>query len=85
MPPLHAPDADATLRALRAVQSLGWMLRPVLVRAWFDEASAMHDGAALPIAAADALRLACVLLDSPLPRGLERQYIEPFPRKESKA
>jgi hypothetical protein len=84
-PPLVAPDADATLRALRAVQSLGWMLRPVLVRAWFDEASAAHYGATLPIDAADALRLTCGLLDSPLPRGLERQYIEPFPRKETKA
>ena len=80
MPPREPPDVDATLRALRVLQALPWMLRPVLARAWFDEALKVNDGAALPIAAADVLRLACGLLDSPLPAALARQYIEPVCR-----
>ena len=77
LPPREPPDADATGRALRVVQSLPWMLRPVLVRLWHDTALGFSGGPSLHPEAADALRLSCALLDSPLPPGLARQYIEP--------
>jgi hypothetical protein len=76
LPPRDANDIDAALRALRVLQSLPWMLRPVLVRAWFDAARELTDGPMLHAEAADALRLCCVLLDSPVPPELARQYIE---------
>jgi hypothetical protein len=69
-------DIDATLRSLRTLQGLPWMLRPVLARTWFDAARALTEGPVLHPMAADALRLACLLLDSPLPPELARQYIE---------
>lgn len=84
--PIAAPrreghDIDATLRALRTLQTLPWLLRPVLVRRWFDAARALTDGQVLHDDAADALRLACVLLDSPVPPELGRQYIEVEPAR----
>jgi hypothetical protein len=69
-------DIDASLRALRVLQSLPWLLRPVLVRSWFDAARALTEGPVLHPDAADALRLTCVLLDSPVPPELAHQYIE---------
>ncbi|HET9978770.1 MAG TPA: hypothetical protein VFQ20_15135 [Burkholderiaceae bacterium] len=75
-PERQGHDIDASLRALRTLQALPWLLRPVLVRRWFDAARSLTDGPALHPAAADALRLACVLLDSPVPPELGRQYIE---------
>jgi hypothetical protein len=72
-------DIDATLRALRLLQTLPWLLRPVLVRSWFDAARALTEGPALHAVAADALRLSCVLLDSPVPPELAQQYIEVDP------
>lgn len=69
-------DIDASLRALRALQGLPWMMRPVLVRSWYDAARELTEGPLLHEEAADALRLACVLLDSPVPPELGRQYIE---------
>lgn len=72
-----APDGDAMLRALRAIQALPWMLRPVLVRRWFAAAAGFAGGPALPHEAADALRLVCLLLDSPMPVDLARQFAEP--------
>jgi hypothetical protein len=81
-PPRHeGHDVDATLRALRTLQTLPWLLRPVLVRRWFDAARSLTDGPALHADAADALRLACVLLDSPVPPELGRQYIEVEPAR----
>jgi hypothetical protein len=73
-------DGDTLLRALRVIQSLPWMLRPVLVRTWFEAAAALTGGRPLPPDAADALRLTCLLLDSPMPEGLARQFIEPDDR-----
>ena len=70
------PDIDASLRALRVLQGMPWLLRPVLVRSWFDAARGLTDGPVLHPDAADALRLSCVLLDSPVPPELGRQYIE---------
>lgn len=76
LPPRGEPDIDASLRALRVLQALPWLLRPVLVRRWFDAARELTDGPVLHPDAADALRLSCVLLDSPVPPELGRQYIE---------
>jgi hypothetical protein len=74
------PDADGLVNALADVQSLPWMLRPVLVRAWIDAAWRALPGPqrAWPEEAADALRLAALLLDCPLPPELARHYV-PLP------
>lgn len=70
-------DGDTLSRAMRTVQALPWMLRPVLVRVWFEEAGALARGRNLSAAAADALRMTALLLDSPLPAGLAARFIEP--------
>jgi len=81
MPPRERRDVDATLRALRVLQTLPWLLRPVLVRTWFDAARMLTDGPVLHPVAADALRLTCTLLDSPVPPELGLQYIEVEPAR----
>jgi Zn-dependent protease with chaperone function len=77
LPPCEAPDADGLVHALQEVQALPWMLKPVLVRAWVDAALVHKAPGALAAEAADALRLASALLDSPLPPELARHYVEP--------
>ncbi len=79
LPPRERHDIDGTLRALRVLQALPWMLRPVLVRTWFEAARVLTEGPVLHPVAADALRLSCTLLDSPVPPDLGRQYIEVEP------
>jgi hypothetical protein len=79
LPPCQAPDADGLVHALQELQTLPWMLKPVLVRAWTDAALRHKPPGPLPGEAADALRLACALLDSPLPPELARHYVEPTP------
>lgn len=74
--PRGRPDSDAMLRSLRGVQALPWMQRPVLARAWYDAAAEVLEGDALPIESADAMRLACTLLDCPMPVELSQQYFE---------
>lgn len=76
LPTCLPPDADGLVHALHDVQSLPWMLKPVLVRAWLDTALQHKNANALYPEAADALRLACTLLDSPLPPELARHYVE---------
>lgn len=70
------PDGDALAHALLEVQTLPWMLRPVLVRAWVDAAGQVGTRVGLSQTAADALRLVAGLLDSPLPPELARRYTE---------
>jgi len=77
LPPCEAPDADHLVHALQDVQALPWMLKPVLVRAWLDAALLHKDSNSLAPETADALRLASLLLDSPLPPELARHYVEP--------
>ncbi|MBC7955841.1 MAG: M48 family metalloprotease [Cytophagales bacterium] len=77
LPPCEAPDADGLVHALQDVQALPWMLKPVLVRAWLDAALIHKAPGPLSPDAADALRLAAALLDSPLPPELARHYVEP--------
>ena len=81
LPPRERHDIDATLRALRVLQAMPWLLRPVLVRRWFDAARTLTEGPVLHPVAADALRLTCTLLDSPVPPELSRQYIEVEPAR----
>ncbi len=79
VPAREGYDIDAALRALRELQAMPWLLRPMLVRSWFDAARTLTDGPMLHPGAADALRLSCVLLDSPVPPELGQQYIEVEP------
>ena len=81
VPSRQGYDIDAALRALRVLQAMPWLLRPVLVRSWFDAARALTDGPQLHAATADALRLSCVLLDCPVPPELGQQYIEFEPKE----
>ena len=61
------PDANALVSALHDVQALPWMLRPVLVRRWVDAAVALSPAGQLGAPAAEALRIAAHLLESPQP------------------
>jgi hypothetical protein len=81
LPPRERHDIDASLRALRVLQAMPWLLRPVLVRSWYDAARVLTDGPVLDPTAADALRLTCSLLDSPVPPELGRQYVEVEPAR----
>jgi len=76
VPACSTPDGDGLAHALDEVESLPWMLRPVLLRDWVDAALATGERTRLRPCAADALRLAAGLLDSPLPPELARHYIE---------
>jgi len=77
VPALQLPGGDALVHALQQLQAMAWMQRPVLVRHWVDAALARRERGRLRDSAADALRLSCALLDSPLPPELARHYIEP--------
>lgn len=74
-PPFEAPDAESVFEALARLQTLSWMQRPVVVRSWVAAALKANGGVRLGDAAADALRLTCILLDSPQPPELLRHYI----------
>jgi hypothetical protein len=70
------PDANALVSALHDVQALPWMLRPVLVRRWVDAAIALSPAGRLGAPAAEALRIAARLLDSPLPPAVAACFVE---------
>jgi hypothetical protein len=70
------PDGEALALALGDVQSMSWMLRPVLMRLWVDAALRVGRRARLAPPSADALRLVAGLLDSPMPPDLSRLYNE---------
>jgi len=79
-PTCHVPDVDGLGRALQTLQALGWMHRPVLARLWTDAASTrpglfVRAGEDLPVAA-EALWLACTLLDTPQPPALSCHFIQ---------
>ncbi len=78
-PACQVPDGNDLVLSLQALQALSWMHRPVLARTWVDLA---HDtrctgGVALDLTGAEALRIACSLLDTPLPPALERHFRTP--------
>ncbi|MGZ5769126.1 MAG: hypothetical protein ACXWJ9_18150 [Caldimonas sp.] len=74
-PQFEAPDAESVFEALARLQTLSWMQRPVVVRSWVAAALKENGGVRLGDSAADALRLTCILLDSPQPPELARHYI----------
>lgn len=75
--PGNAPDADALMHALAGVQELSWMLRPLLLKAWVEEAVNHSAHGVLSDQTADVLRLAGGLIDAPLPPMLEAHYPKP--------
>lgn len=76
IPPWQRPDIDALVHALNGLQGMSWMQRPQIVRAWVICAFPPGRPGPLPQVAADALRLSCLLMDSPMPAELARQYVE---------
>ncbi len=68
------PDADALMHALAGVQELSWMIRPVLLRAWVEEALNHSTGGLMSNDTANALRLMAGLMDSPMPPALASHY-----------
>ncbi|MDQ5895960.1 MAG: hypothetical protein QG612_46 [Pseudomonadota bacterium] len=87
-PTCQVPDVDQLGRALQTLSGLGWVHRPLLAKAWVDAAdtrpglrSRLEDP--LPVAA-EALRLACVLIDTPLPPALAAHFIHE-PEQEPRA
>jgi len=75
IPEWQPPKAEAMVEALLKLQTLSWMQRPVIVRNWVTSAISLSRGLRLGDLSADALRLTCGLLDSPLPPELARHYI----------
>ena len=79
VPPCAPPDNDGLVHALQELQALTWMQRPVLARGWVTAAKQHSRYHRLGDGAADALRLSCALIDSPLPPELERHYGDAAP------
>ena len=75
IPEWQPPNAEAMVEALAKMQTLSWMQRPVIVRNWVTTAIHLSRAQRLGDLSADALRLTCGLLDSPLPPELARHYI----------
>jgi hypothetical protein len=75
IPAWRAPTAETMVEALAKMQTLSWMQRPVVVRNWVAAAIGRRRGLGLGDLSADALRLSCGLLDSPLPPELSRHYV----------
>ena len=75
-----APDVDGLVQALRQMQALPWLQRPMVVRAWVSAALKHSGEGRLAVEAADALRMSCTLLDSPMPPELAAHYIQSPPQ-----
>lgn len=75
IPACDPPPAEAMAEALKQMQTLSWMKRPLVVRYWLTAITVRNRGVRLDDGAADALRLSCALLDSPQPPDLARHYI----------
>jgi hypothetical protein len=74
-PPWKAASADVMVAALGRLQTLSWMQRPIIARTWIVIALQHSRGARLSDLSADALRLMCGLLDSPVPPELARHFV----------
>jgi hypothetical protein len=69
-----SPSGEAALHALATLQTLAMMQRPVMARSWAIAALKHAPRQAWTDSAADALRLTCGLLDTPLPIELARHF-----------
>ncbi len=74
-PAWRPPSSDTMVAALKRLQLMSWMRRPVVIGLWVSLAQKHTYNGRLSDLSADALRLSCFLLDSPLPPELARQYI----------
>lgn len=78
-PACQVPDGDELVHALADLQRLSWMQRPVLVRTWVQAALKVTErlwrGEPLTLDAAEALRIAALLLDSPVPGAVAERFI----------
>jgi hypothetical protein len=74
IPPCDMPASEVLTQALQELQALPWMQRPSLVRGWVTAAIDASPEGKLSRPAADALRLSCALLDSPMPPELSRHF-----------
>jgi len=74
LPGCDPPSGEDMVRALSTLQSLSVMQLPMLPRGWVAAALKVSRRVTLSDAAADALRLSCALLDTPMPPELERHY-----------
>lgn len=78
-PICQVPDGDQLVHAVADLQQLSWMQRPVLVRTWAQAALKVTErlwrGEPLTLDAAEALRIAALLLDSPVPGAVAERFI----------
>jgi hypothetical protein len=74
IPACAPPDTEGLVYSLQTLQSVAWMQRPALVRGWVTAAIQHSRYGRLTDTAADALRLSCSLLDSPMPPELASHY-----------
>lgn len=74
-PAWRPPNADTMVAALKRLQLMSWMQRPIVIGLWVSLAQRNTFGGRLSDLSADAIRLSCGLLDSPLPPELARQYL----------
>jgi hypothetical protein len=74
VPPCQVPTVDTLVHSLHGLRALPWLQRPVVVRGWVGAAAQHSRHRRLDDTAADALRLSCTLLDSPLPPALSEHY-----------
>ncbi|HUP07113.1 MAG TPA: hypothetical protein VMU47_08170 [Caldimonas sp.] len=74
LPTCEPPGGEDMVRALSTLQTLSVVQRPLLPRGWVGAALKVSRRVTLADTAADALRLSCALLDTPMPPELERHY-----------
>jgi hypothetical protein len=75
-PECKPPDSERMVESLGKLRTMSWMQRPVVIRGWVATALKHSGGTRLGDLAADALRLSCILLDSPQPPELAKHYIK---------
>jgi hypothetical protein len=82
LPACEPPNGEGVVHALAILQTLSMMQRPVLARGWVSAAHKHRRQGRLTDSAADALRLSCSLLDTPMPPELEHHYgrVEGLPK-----
>jgi len=71
----YRQDVDALVQSLAALQSLAARQRAALMDLWVGHAIRVHPQRTLSPPASDALRLAALLLDTPMPPALAHFYI----------